>query len=201
MWSAYFIKRSSNPSLLGPDEAMVGYLSGIKKTFAFVLRQDRVEAKVIELGAEELDGAVGILRPGLDLSGLKCLPAFYTTEAFALYRKIFEPVEPLLKGARHVFVVPDGALTGLPLGVLVTERTEVDDRDPAGYRKVPWLAKKYAMSTLPSVDSLRALRTFAKRTQASRPFLGIGDPELEGKSGVTKGIKLVSLFTSRVSRM
>jgi CHAT domain-containing protein len=94
-----------------------------------------------------------------------------------------------------VFVVPDGALTGLPLGVLVTERTEVDDRDPASYRKVPWLAKKYAMSTLPSVDSLRALRTFAKRTQASRPFLGIGDPELEGKSGVTRGIKLVSLFT------
>jgi CHAT domain-containing protein len=195
MWSAYFIKRSSNPSLLGPDEALVGYLSGIKKTFAFVLRQDRVEAKVIKLGAGDLDGDVGILRRGLDLTGLNRLPSFDTTEAFALYQKIFEPVEPLLKGARHVFVVPDGALTGLPLGVLVTDRTEVDDKDPASCRKVLWLAKKYAMSTLPSVSSLRALRTFAKRTQASRPFLGIGDPELEGESGVTRGIKLVSLFT------
>ena len=68
-----------------------------------------------------------------------------------------------------MFVVPDGALTGLPLGVLVTEPTEVDDKDPSSYRKVPWLARKYAMSTLPSVPSLKALRTFAKRARPPVP--------------------------------
>ena len=137
-----------------------------------------LDAELVGLG-NQLKGAVGILRRGLDLTGLNRLPSFNTTEAYALYQKIFKPIEPLLEGVRHVFVVPDGALTGLPLGVLVTEQTEVDDKDLASYRKVPWLARKCAMSTLPSVSSLKALRTFAKRAKASRPFLGIGDPELD----------------------
>ena len=50
---------------------------------------------------------------------------------------------------------------------------------------------------LPSVSSLKALRTFAKRTKASRPFLGIGDPELDGEPGEARGAKLASLFTPR----
>jgi tetratricopeptide (TPR) repeat protein len=79
-------------ALLGPDEAMVSYISagvGYKHldldiTIVFALRHDRVEAKVIKLGSEELKGAVGILRRGLDLTGLNRLPSFDTTEAFAL---------------------------------------------------------------------------------------------------------------------
>jgi len=192
---------------MAADEALLAYFFGAEKSFAFLvtnagnhfleLKFDRVEAKGIELGAEELEGSVGILRRGLDLTGLNKLPSFDTTEAFELYQRIFKPVAPFLKGVRHVFIVPDGALTGLPLGVLVTERTEVDDSDPASYRRVPWLARKYAMSILPSVSSLKALRTFEKRAQASRPFLGIGDPELEGAPGEVRGGKLASLFTSR----
>ena len=46
--------------------------------------------------------------------------------------------------------------------------------------EVPWLAKKYAMTVLPSVSSLRALRHFARATLASRPFIGFGDPKLKG---------------------
>ena len=34
-------------------------------------------------------------------------------------------------------------------------------------------------------------------TPPSRPFLGIGDPELEGEAGTARGIKLASLFTPR----
>ena len=98
-----------------------------------------LDAELVGLG-NQLKGAVGILRRGLDLTGLDRLPSFNTTEAYALCQKIFKPIEPLLEGVRHVFVVPDGALTGLPLGVLVTEQTEVDDKDLASYRKVPWLA-------------------------------------------------------------
>ena len=60
-------------ALLGPDEAMVSYVSGSKNTIIFALRHDRVEAKVIKLGAEELEGAVGVLRRGLDLTGLNRL--------------------------------------------------------------------------------------------------------------------------------
>ena len=47
------------------------------------------------------------------------------------------------------------------------------------------------------MSSLRALRIFAKRTRATRPFLGIGDPKLRGKTGLGRGVKLASLFTPR----
>jgi len=45
---------------------------------------------------------------------------------------------------------------------------------------VAWLAKKYAVTTLPSVGSLRALRAFAKGEPGRDPFLGFGDPVLQG---------------------
>jgi CHAT domain-containing protein len=159
-----------------------------------------VLVKEIKLGAVELDEAVTALREGLDPLNVRTLadiPSFDTTRAFALYQKIFQPVEHLLDGARHVFVVPDGALQSLPLGVLVTKKSKRRPTDFAGYRKTAWLARKYAMTTLPSVSSLRALRTFAKRSKATRPFLGIGDPKLDGETGSNRSLKLASLFTPR----
>src|SRR5205823_2798674 len=60
-------------------------------------------------------------------------------------------------------------------------------------RGIAWLARDYAMTVLPAVSSLRALREFGNSEHASAPFLGIGDPVLKGKSGRTTGT-LVSLF-------
>ena len=114
--------------------------------------------------------------------------------AFELYRKLFAPAEPLLEDARHVFVVPDDALQSLPLGVLLTEAPQGEFEDFAGYRQAPWLARRYAMTVLPSVSSLRALRRFAKVARARRPFIGFGDPVLEGPAGDRRGIEIASVF-------
>ncbi len=100
----------------------------------------------------------------------------------------------MLDGARHVFVVPDDALQSLPLGVLLTEEPQGAFEDFAGYRQAPWLARKYAMTVLPSVSSLRALRRFAKVARARRPFTGFGDPVLEGMPGDRRGIEIASVF-------
>ncbi len=187
-------------ALLAEDEALLTYLVWDDTSFVTVLRRDRAVTKQIKLGAKELAEAVTALRKGLDPVGIMRLadiPPFDTTKAFELYRKLFQPVEEFLEGVRHVFVVPDGALQSLPLGVLVTKKSQGDLTDFPGYRQTAWLARKYAMTTLPSVSSLRALRTFAKRTRASQPFLGIGDPKLSGKTGSGRGVKLASLFTPR----
>jgi len=187
-------------ALLAADEALLSYLVWEDSSFVFVLRRDRALAKQVDLGAKELEEAVTALRRGLDPSNVQSLadiPRFDTTRAFELYQQLFQPVEHLLEGARQVFVVPDGALQSLPLGVLVTKDSQGDFSDFSGYRQTAWLARKYAMTTLPSVSSLRALRTFAKRARASRAFLGIGDPQLEGETGSGRGVKLASLFTSR----
>jgi CHAT domain-containing protein len=50
----------------------------------------------------------------------------------------------------------------------------------ADYRGVAWLGERTAITVLPSVSSLKALRQFAKASRASKPYLGIGNPLLDG---------------------
>jgi CHAT domain-containing protein len=93
-------------------------------------------------------------------------------------------------------VVPDGALTGLPLGVLVTERRRPPSKR-ADYRAVGWLARDYAITVLPAVLSLRALRLFAARNRAAKPFIGFGDPRLERDPSGTRGVNFAALVGGR----
>ena len=93
-----------------------------------------------------------------------------------------------------MFVIPDSALRALPLGVLVTAEPKRRIRKLSAYRDVPWLAKSYSFTTLPSVSSLRALRLFAKATRATRPFAGFGDPLLDGDPGGGRGVDVAILF-------
>ncbi len=79
-------------------------------------------------------------------------------------------------------MVPSGALTALPFHLLVTEKPAVAvpqvnaPRDLAAYRDAAWLLKRHAVSVLPSVASLKALRVFARKDEAKSPLIGFGDP-------------------------
>ncbi len=183
--------------LLAPDEALLAYAIGKKESYLWVVRADRAKMYRVDLGRAALDAAVKELRARLAPTAAtrpESPPPFNLTRAHELYRKLFAPAEPMLEGARHVFVVPDAGLQSLPRGVLVTEAPRERLPDLPGYRRVPWLAKKYAMTVLPSVSSLRALRRFAKAARAKRPFVGFGDPALEGKPGGARGIEIAALF-------
>lgn len=121
----------------------------------------------------------------------------------------------MMAGVDHLLVVPDGPLESLPFHLLViedpgevslpglkgsrlrgftvvTDTTQVTTATPVSYQDIAWLAKKYAITTLPSVASLRSLRVFAKRAEATEPFIGFGDPVLGGQSGDSKGLQVAS---------
>jgi CHAT domain-containing protein len=49
-------------------------------------------------------------------------------------------------------------------------------KDIALYRDAAWLIKRQAVSVLPSVASLRALRLFARKTESTKAMIGFGDP-------------------------
>ncbi|MCH7929915.1 MAG: CHAT domain-containing protein [Proteobacteria bacterium] len=184
--------------LLGPSEALMTYLVWDERTFLWVVRRDDAAFHRLDIGRQEIEDAVTVVRDGLDQPGVGSLGdirRFDVEEALALYRRIFAPAEPMLDGARHVFVVPDAALQSLPLGVLVTEAPKRRVRRFAAYRDVPWLAKRYALTTLPAVSSLRALRRFAKAASAKRPFVGFGDPKFGNAPGKTRGADAAVLFT------
>jgi CHAT domain-containing protein len=106
--------------------------------------------------------------------------------AHELYGALIGPVEGLIKDKRHLIVVPSGALTALPFHLLVTEKPAAPG-DLAAYRDAAWLLKRHAVSVLPSVASLKALRVFARKDEAKDPLVGFGDPvfnaEEEGRPG------------------
>ena len=117
-----------------------------------------------------------------------CTPADGPRELFdlalahELYGTLIGPVEGLIKDKKHLIVVPSGPLTALPFHLLLTEKPAVavpqmnTPRDLAAYRDVPWLLRRHAVSVMPSVASLKALRVFARKDEAKSPLIGFGDP-------------------------
>jgi hypothetical protein len=100
--------------------------------------------------------------------------------AHELYETLLGPVEPLIRDKHHLMVVPSGALTALPFHLLVTEQPVVAvpqvnaPRDLSAYRDAAWLLKRHAVSVLPSVASLKALRAFAHKDVAGKPMVRAG---------------------------
>ena len=124
---------------------------------------------------------VAAFRRGLDVSHLSdasgTFPRFDLARANELYVALLGPVETLIKDKRSLLVVPSGALTALPFHLLVTEKPVAAIPEKLeGYRDAAWLLRRHAVSVLPSVSSVQALRGFARRDPAVKPMTGFGDP-------------------------
>jgi CHAT domain-containing protein/Tfp pilus assembly protein PilF len=178
---------ASVQKLLRPDEAMVSYLVAPAAAYAWVIKADSARMITLDISWNRLDQAVHLLRRGLDPTLVSPearaagrLPDYDAKLAFELQTKIFAPLVPALDGARHAMVVADGPLQSLPPSVLVASPPPAGLGEPVDYRKVDWLARHYSFAILPSVNSLRALRSFAKPSAATEPFLGFGAPKLGG---------------------
>lgn len=172
--------------LLGVDEALVFFLAGDKKSYVFALTQDGFEWRPIAVGEKAFADKVASFRRGLDVDQLSRSAAtgkpvlFDLGLAHELYSTLLGPVEALIKGKQQLLIVPSGPLTSLPFHLLVTEKPVAafpDVKNFAAYRDAAWLLKRHAVTVLPSVASLKALRVFAKKEQeAKKPLIGFGDP-------------------------
>lgn len=179
-------------TLLKGDEALVAILVGSARSFVWAISRDRADWAQIDAGTSALAEQVTALRNGLDPMAQQdaegaaggqagVVRAFDIERSHALYRQILGPVAAVLEGKRHVIVVPTGALTSLPFQVLVMEPpSRAAGTGAPDFRNVAWLIKKHALSVLPSVPSLNALRKLAPGSSAPEPFFGVGDPVLQG---------------------
>jgi hypothetical protein len=94
---------------------------------------------------------------------------------------LLEPVRRALQGATELLIVTNGALTQLPFGLLVTKPIELpperaDQLTFSAYKKVPWLARDVAVTQVPSIAALIALREFPRSASERQAFVGLGDP-------------------------
>jgi CHAT domain-containing protein/Tfp pilus assembly protein PilF len=191
---------------LGATEALVLFLDiddsfqpTPEETFIWVVTKTDMRWLRSDLGKAALAREVAALRCGLDYAAWiqgKCeeltgktynaslyprrLPPFDPARAHHLYNAMLGGAEDLIKDKTHLLLVPSGALTQLPPQVLVTE-------PPAAGEPTQWLIRDRAVSILPAVSSLKALRTTARPSAAERPMIGFGNPLLDGpNSGYAK---------------
>jgi CHAT domain-containing protein len=191
---------------LGSDEALVLFLGTPdwtptpEETFIWVVTKTDMRWVRSDLGTPALQREVAALRCGLDAglwdddaSSARCrdllkagperdvhdnvrtetLP-FARSRAHDLYKALFGQIEDLIRD-KHLLIVPSGPLTQLPFQVLVTAPHSDGD-----YRATKWLARQNAITVLPAVSSLKALRRVAKPSAATKPMLGVGNPLLDG---------------------
>src|SRR5215831_15374365 len=172
-------------SLLSGDEALVLFASGDQETYVFAVTRTGAASKVIPLGASALSAKVAAFRRGLDVEALRQSamggkPVLFDLGlANELYGALIGPVEEVTKDASHLLVVPAGSLTSLPFHLLVTEKpaTAIPQlKDIGSYRDAAWLIKRQAVSVLPALASLKALRQVVRRDPGARPLVGFGDP-------------------------
>jgi CHAT domain-containing protein len=64
--------------------------------------------------------------------------------------------------------------------VLITDRQDPALSGTEALRRGAWLSRSHALTVLPSVSSLKALRQFAKESHADRALIGFGNPLLDG---------------------
>jgi len=184
-------------ALLEPDESLLLLLPARNSVFIWAVSREAAAWHALPYGAETLAEDITILRSQLDPNAATRsavslsqnatkgprVPPFDRLRARVLYLELIKPVEHVLAPTKHVFVVGDGPLAGLPLSVLVASDTGGEDTDPEALRKTDWLMKRYAFTTLPSVNSLNVIRKYPPlRSAAPRvAFAGFGAPVLGGQ--------------------
>jgi CHAT domain-containing protein len=189
--------------LLSDDEAVLGWVLGTEKSFLWVVLSNRAELIELQTDAKTVAKEVNQIRSAIEQYPDGKFPLEVSS---ALFDRVFRPALPMLESVKHIYVIPDGALTTLPFHLLVTGprsvgvatkersanvpgriRNLVASPTTAGMdtdenlANVPWLVRRFAITTLPSIGSLHVLKEAKKRPAADIAFLGIGDPVLSAE--------------------
>ena len=194
---------SETQSLLKTDEALFMVLEtpdipGVRgEVFGWLVTKAEIRWVKLAATPREIAESVNVLRCGLDHSawiGPRCFELLGTnyseqdyaqnkplpfdlTRAHGMYLSIFSELADLLEN-RHLLIVASGSLAQLPFQVLVTSKP--GPMSPEAVRNGAWLARRHAITVLPAVSSLRALRRHASPSNATRPLAAFGNPLLTG---------------------
>ena len=167
--------------LLQPGEALLATYVGEQRSYVWsVDHAGKTQFATSALGTEAVAGRIRAIRRGLDLGNGAALDDNLDLDsAHTLYTQFVQPVSAGLGTAEHLLVVPHGALGQIPFTLLPTKPGKLGRSALpfAAYADVPWLIRERAITQLPSVSTLYALRHFAPQRSGERSaFLGFGDP-------------------------
>ncbi len=188
---------------LKPDEAVLLIQPVGEDIYSFAVSPESQAWNKAAPGRQEVDRLVTLVRCRIDRDNCPvALPndqLFDPQVANQLYAALIKPVLPGIGNAQTLYTVTSGSLSGIPLGLLVTDHDAASQPadELAGLAALPWLAKRYALAALPSVSSLRAYDSV--KTQHIAAFAGVGDPVLGAPVTNTRGMKAPRIAGTRGS--
>ena len=193
--------------LIEPNEALIVFVAGFEDVYVWCLTQENVSWRKLELSPQQL-GKKHCIRFGqasmlsLKIRASQKNSLFNLGLANTLYNQLIGPISKQLGSKTKLLVVPSGPLIGLPLQLLVSNRPQIPapTRDqPQAFKAADWLIKRFAISVIPSVESVEDLRRRAKPTPDRKPLIGFANP-LPSPEFVSPGNKKLASEASMTSR-
>ncbi|MEY3962332.1 MAG: hypothetical protein RLZ08_710, partial [Pseudomonadota bacterium] len=168
--------------ILNQNEVLVTWYFGERQSFVWAIHQNGLSNFAnINLTKKDILRDVKILRKALDpgVSSVEDIPPFDVILSNKLYSQIIKPIEQSLSGKNLLISVPHESLAQIPISVLLTEKINQPPKGSAAlkdYQNAPWLIRKIAISQLPSVNALAALRGAKIERNDAQSFIAFADP-------------------------
>jgi hypothetical protein len=160
------VSLSETQALLADDEALLVFDFG-DKSYGWIITKADANWTELKVSAKDLDAQVRALRVSLTDSRKRFDPEL----AFKIYQTTFGAFAEMIAAKKRLSIVTNGALTSLPPQLLIT-------KDPNGKRlkELDWLIRSHAVTVLPSVASLKVLRSGSQTSSAHKPIIAFADP-------------------------
>ena len=157
-------------ALLSNDEALIAF-DVAEKGYTWVISRTTADWTEVPTTAATLADEVKALRSTLVFEDGKPAKPFDATLAYKIYQQTLGPLADKFAGKKRLSVYVNGALSGIPLQLLVT-------KDPTGKagKDIDWLVKSAAITNLPSIYSLKASRRQLPPSAAKKPMIAFADP-------------------------
>lgn len=198
--------RSAVESVLDADEALLVLHAGSNTLYGFAMRPGRDPVLFTSpVGISALTDSVAKMR----LEGSK-FGSIDLENARAVYDQLLAPAGDIFDGIGNLIVVGDGPVPAIPFSMLVTGDAASDPEeiavakanepenavrgakslsslrevDAGDLQNQQWLIRRYPVSIAPSIASVVTQRSEIAPATTRKPFLGIGDPVLQGSQQI-----------------
>ncbi len=180
--------------LIDPHTALIEYVLGEKRSFAWVVHKDKITSFILP-PKKEIEDLIKEYQEALaeKVSSLTMgqATARLNAKSQQLYEKLFRPLDTHLSSAQKLIVVADGALTYLPFETLVKKDTANTSASPL------YLIERFAISYAPSASALAAIQALEKAaTKDVKGVIAFGDPVYANSQHSGKDAKSASLTSA-----
>ena len=168
--------------ILKPNEVLITWYFGDQQSYVWAIHSTGLHSMApLDVTKDQVAKDVARLRKALDpgVSNVDDVPPFDLALSHKLYTQLIKPVEASLVGKDLLISVPHAALGQLPIATLLTEPAKQPGKGSqafASYQQAPWLMRKLAISQLPSVNALAALRGMERKVLDQQSFIAFADP-------------------------